>query len=114
MSTTAQTWQAVLTGMTAWRQDHPHATFHEIETALDAHLARLRAQMLQDAALATPLAAWPQAPLATRPTCPHCRRPLRSRGTRRRRLQAPGGQEVVLDRFYGTCRVCRVGFFPPR
>src|SRR3954453_9084939 len=114
MSTTEQTWQEVLTGMATWRQAHPRATLHDIEAALDERLARLRAQMLQDAALSSPTAAWPQAPASARPTCPHCHPPLIARGKRPRRLQAPGGPELVLDRYYGPCPTCGAGFFPPR
>ena len=37
--------QEVLTGMRAWRLQHPKATLREIEVALDAHFAGLRARM---------------------------------------------------------------------
>lgn len=43
--------QDVVTGMRAWRLQHPKATLREIERALDAHFAGLRARMLQDMAL---------------------------------------------------------------
>ena len=43
--------EEVITGMQEWRQQHPKATFREIETALDERLARVRARMLEDAAL---------------------------------------------------------------
>jgi hypothetical protein len=51
-----QQWQKlseeVLVGMKEWREQHPKATFAEIEAALDERLGRLRARMLQDTALA--------------------------------------------------------------
>jgi len=43
--------EEVISGMKEWRVQHPRATFQEIEAALDERLARLRARMLQDAAL---------------------------------------------------------------
>jgi len=47
--TSQGTWQElaldVLTGMREWRQQHPKATFREIEAALDERMSRLRAQM---------------------------------------------------------------------
>ena len=43
--------QEVLTGMRAWRLQHPKATLREIELALDAHFASLHARMLQDMAV---------------------------------------------------------------
>ncbi len=42
--------QAVLHTMKEWRQQHPKATFQDMETALDEQLARLRAQMLRSGA----------------------------------------------------------------
>lgn len=35
-------------GMTAWRQEHPKATWAEIEAAVDEQINQLRAQLLQD------------------------------------------------------------------
>ena len=61
-----QTWRAlsdeVLTGMKEWRLQHPRATLSEIEAALDERLARLRARMLEDAALASAAADWSTRP----------------------------------------------------
>ena len=45
--------EEVITGMKEWRLQHPRATLTEIEAALDERLARLRARMLEDAALAS-------------------------------------------------------------
>ena len=45
--------EEVMTGMKEWRLAHPKATFKEIETALDEKLAKVRARMLQDVALAS-------------------------------------------------------------
>jgi hypothetical protein len=106
--------EEVLTGMKEWRLQHPKATFAQMEAALDDRLARLRARMLQDAALATPAASLSDAPPASRPLCPTGGVPLVSRGRARRRLQTQGGQEIVLDRSYGVCSACGAGLFPPR
>ena len=48
----------VMIGMKDWRVAHPRATLREIETALDERLARMRARMLEDLALASPAADW--------------------------------------------------------
>src|SRR5512143_2782941 len=45
--------EEVMTGMKEWRLAHPRATFKEIEAALDERLAKVRARMLQDVALAS-------------------------------------------------------------
>ena len=106
--------QEVLTGMKEWRLQHPTATFSAIEAALDERLGRLRATMLEDAALASAAAHWSQEGEAPRPPCPACGAPLVSRGERTRHLQTQAGQEITLTRSYGTCGACGAALFPPR
>ena len=103
----------LVAGLRDWRTQHPRATLHAIETAVEARLARLRVALLQEAALARPAADW-TATAAPAPPCPHCQTPLTARGHRTRRLQAPGGQELALTRRYATCPACGTGLFPPR
>lgn len=102
----------VVTGMTEWRLQHPKATLREIEAALDERLGRLRARMLQDAALASEKADWVEGE-ETSPTCSECGTPLKPRGKEERHLQTHGGQELVLKRRYGMCPACGAEIFPP-
>ena len=102
----------VLNGMKEWRIQHPRATLSEMEAALDERLARQRAQMLEDMALASEMADLRVLPMAERPTCPECGKPLGSRGQAKRYLQTVGHQEMTLKRSYGVCPTCEVGFFP--
>jgi hypothetical protein len=104
--------EEVLSGMKEWRLQHPRATLSEMETALDERLARQRAQMLEDMALASDVADLSVVPMAERPTCPECGRALNSRGKEGRHLQTVGAEEIVLKRSYGVCPTCKVGFFP--
>jgi len=90
--------EEVITGMKEWRLQHPRATFREIEAALDERLDRLRARMLQDAALASVGADWSQSQDQERPLCSECGQPLVSGGKQKRQLQTQGRQEVVLER----------------
>jgi hypothetical protein len=112
-----QTWRAlseeVLTGMKEWRFQHPRATLSEIEAALDERLARLRARMLEDAALASAAADWDATRGDTPPVCPACGAALKARGGHPRQLQTHGGQSLTLQREYGVCPVCQTGLFPP-
>mgnify|MGYP001073402119 CR=1 FL=1 len=103
--------EEVLSGMKEWRIQHPRATWKEIEEALDQRLNRMRARMLEDMALASEAARLEEE--GARSCCPQCGEPLVSRGTRKRRLQTNGGEEVVLERSYGVCPKCGVGIFPP-
>ena len=102
--------EEVVTGMKEWRLQHPKATLREIETALDERLGRLRARMLQDAALASDQADWTE---AEAPRCPECGAGLRARVQAERHLQTHGGQEIKLVRRYGVCPACGAGIFPP-
>jgi len=105
--------EELFTGIKEWRLQHPQATLAEIEAAVDDRLARLRARMLQDAALASAATSFRDTPPASRPLCPTCGEPLVSRGRATRRLQTQGGQDLVLDRHYGVCPACGTGLFPP-
>jgi hypothetical protein len=113
-----QPWHAlsaeIVTGMHEWRLAHPKATLREMETEVDARLARLRARMLEDMALQSVAADWQTARAEERPPCPHCGRPLQPRGKQTRTLQTHGGRELVLERSYGVCPSCQDGCFPPR
>lgn len=105
--------EEILTGMKEWRLQHPRATFSEIEAAIDERLNRLRARMLQDAALASAAAGWKDTAAEEHPVCPQCGHALESRGQEKRHLQIHGGREVVLERSYGICPACGAGLFPP-
>jgi len=111
-------WEAlaeeVLMGMKEWRLAHPRATLREMEAALDERLARVRARMLQDMALASAAADLGQAGAQERAVCEQCGQPLEARGKETRQLRTHGDQALVLERSYGVCPQCGAGFFPPR
>jgi NADH pyrophosphatase NudC (nudix superfamily) len=102
----------VISGMKEWRQQHPKATFREIELALDERLAGLRARMLEDAALVSRAAEW-DANGEARPVCPKCGTPLKPRGKEGRELTTQYDQRIHLERGYGVCPKCQMGLFPP-
>jgi DNA repair exonuclease SbcCD ATPase subunit len=101
----------VITGMAEWRMQHPKATLREIETELDERLARLRAKMLEEAAMLSEAREWEEKVAA--PNCPDCGVELEGRTKGERSLQTQGGQTVRLERQYGICPQCGQGFFPP-
>ncbi len=105
--------EEVISGMKEWRIQHPRATFGEIEQALDERLAKMRARMLQDAALASAAADIVRAEAEERPVCPECGAQLAGRGTAVRELTTQHNQAVSLKRSYGVCPQCGAGFFPP-
>jgi YgiT-type zinc finger domain-containing protein len=102
----------VLSGMKEWRQAHPKAMLREIETTLDEKLAKVRARMLEDVALASKAADVVEA--GERVICPQCGHAMEARGQRERTVTTTGDQEVVLKRSYAVCPACGAGLFPPR
>ena len=106
--------EEAMTGMAEWRVQHPKATFQEIETALDERLGRLRARMLQDAALASQATDIREAPADERPCCASCGTPLTHHSLEKRDLLTHHGHTVTLNRSYAICPACGEAFFPPR
>src|SRR5512142_3002760 len=104
----------VSTGMPEGRSQHPRATFQEIERALDEKLARVRARMLQDLALASQAARVSEEEPSERPKCPKCGGPLEARGEQTRTLLTNYNQPIELTRSYAYCPACQAGLFPPR
>jgi len=103
----------VITGMAEWRVQHPKATLQEIEVALDERLGRLRARMLQDAALASQATDIRGSPTDERPRCPTCGMPATHRSLEKRDLLTHHGHTVTLERSYALCPSCGEAFFPP-
>src|ERR1700738_257753 len=83
-------------GMTQWRKEHPHATWAEIEAAVDEQINQLRAQLLQD--LMQIGESWRKKPQEERPRCATCGKPLWARGEQTRWIQTTGGEAVKLTR----------------
>jgi predicted RNA-binding Zn-ribbon protein involved in translation (DUF1610 family) len=105
--------EEVISGMKEWRLQHPKATLREIEQALDERLGKMRARLLQDAALASAAADIGAAQEEERPVCPHCGTVVEARGAQARELTTHHNQVVRLERSYGVCPTCGEGFFPP-
>jgi len=105
--------EEVISGIKEWRLQHPRATLREIEQALDERLGRMRARLLQDAAMASAAADIEAAREEERPRCWRCGAVLEGRGTQARRLTTHHDQGMILERSYGVCPVCGEGFFPP-
>ena len=101
----------VLSGMKEWRSQHPTATFAEIEEAIEEQVAKMRARMLEDVVQWRALEAGEEAPQMR---CNACGGELEHRGKHVRHLTTQGNQHIALERTYGYCPTCRVGFFPPR
>lgn len=103
----------VMAGMKEWRLAHPRATFKEIETALDERLAKVRARMLEDVALASTAADLKAAGAEEGVPCPKCGQPLEDQGQEKRTLTTHYNERIELTRSYGLCSGCGTRLFPP-
>ncbi len=101
----------VLTGFRAWREQHPTATLTEIEDELDRRWYRLRARVVEDAALRS--AAVEVGRTVTRPVCPVCGTAMQADGREVRRLTTTGDEGLTLNRAHARCPTCGRGLFPP-
>lgn len=105
--------EEVMTGMKEWRFAHAKATFKEIEAALDERLAKVRARMLQDVALASAAADLKGAEAGKRPPCPKCGHCLEHQEMASRTLTTNYDQTIELTRSYTLCPACGEMVFPP-
>ena len=105
--------EEVIAGMQQWRLQHPKATFKEIETTLDERLAKVRAQMLEDVALASAVTDVSAVRPEERPSCPVCGQSLEAHGQDTRHLTTNHNQTITLTRSYAVCPACGAGLFPP-
>ena len=96
-----------------WRERHPKATLREIEEAVDRLMAKARAQLIQDVALASGARKLGLEGEGNRPRCPQCGEGLQSRGEGVRVLCTSQDQTIELRRGRGVCPACGTGIFPP-
>lgn len=97
-----------------WRQAHRKASLSDIENTVDAELATMRAQMIEDLAMASELADLNELQPERRPHCPRCGKPLSANGKQKRQLVTEHEQAVNLTRSKGVCPQCGLSSFPPR
>ena len=102
--------EEVFAEVAQWRAAHAQARLAEIEQAVDEHINRLRARMIEQAAQASAAA---ESTAGQGLVCEHCRQPLQARGRAKRCWQTQGGQQVEVERTYVSCPQCGGGFFPP-
>src|SRR2546423_3791271 len=79
-------------GMTQWRKEHPHATWAEIEAAVDEQMSQVRAQLLQELVQMWESEDWRKISPGERPQCATCGEPLSARGGQTRYIQTTRGR----------------------
>jgi hypothetical protein len=104
--------QEVLLEMRTWREEHPTATMQQIEEEVDKRIARMRAGLVEGLAMSSAAAEVGSRASDQPACCPTCGGVLQARGKQVRKLTTTGEQTVRLERSYGYCPTCQVGFFP--
>ena len=105
--------QEVFLEMRTWRKEHPKATLQEIEEEVDRRIARMRAGLVEGVAMSSAAVEVGGRTADAPAACPTCGGVLHARGKQVRKLMTTGEQMVRLERSYGYCPSCQVGFFPP-
>ena len=105
--------QEVLLEMRSWREEHPKATLQQIEEEVDTRMARMRAGLVEGVAMSSAAVEVGSRAAEQPACCPTCGGVLHARGKQVRKLVTTGKQTVRLERSYGYCPTCEVGFFPP-
>lgn len=81
--------EEMMQGIVDWREQHPKATFWEIEEEIDGRLSELRAKMISDTAMPSAQAEWETG--ADGVVCPKCGEVLEKKGKQKRKLETQGG-----------------------
>jgi hypothetical protein len=103
----------VFSGMQDWRAQNPRATFAEIEDTVDEILADMRVKMMEDIALESKAKDLRALQEGEQIHCTICGGALQDKGKHIRELTTQHEKQIHLERSYGYCPTCLVGFFPP-
>jgi YgiT-type zinc finger domain-containing protein len=95
----------VRSAMAQWRGTHPHATFAEIEQAVEEQIVRIRVAMLEQVVA--------DGPKHEQVICHSCGTTMVRRSQAGRELTVQGDETVHLQRPYAVCPSCGTGLFPP-
>ena len=93
--------------MRQWQQANPNATLTDIEEAVEAELAQLRKQLVEE------MVQEKEGVSQAEPDCPQCGQKMVKNGRRRRKLKSKEGQTIQLERQQWRCLSCGTTLFPP-
>lgn len=97
----------IMEKMKVWRAGNRQATLTEIEEAVEAELAQLRKQLVEE------MIQEEAAELPDVPNCPGCGETMVKNGRRRRQLKGKEGKGIELERQQWRCLTCGETLFPP-
>jgi hypothetical protein len=91
----------------AWHQEHPEATFDEMEEKLGQQRRGILGDFLELGMRQGDLGATPEGP-----SCERCRKPMVFKGYAEKTIQGLEA-EAKIPRAYYVCPTCKEGLFPP-
>lgn len=96
----------MLNRLNQWEAANKDADLTQMEETIDAELAGIRQQLLEQ------LAREGETPEA-RAVCPNCDQPMMKNGKKKRTLRTKNGDKVTIEREQMRCHECGMTLFPP-
>jgi len=106
--------ERLLRETTGWREEHPKATFRQIESEVEERLGAIRQGLIEELAQTSVSSDLAKQAESKRPRCGECEGSLEVRGQQDREVMILRGGRVQLQRSYAVCGACGAGVFPPR
>ena len=91
-----------------WQKENPRPTLTEIEETIDAELAKLRQQLLEDVAQSS------RQEEKESYLCPKCGTQMVRNGQKSRQLRTKADEKITITRTQMRCLECGMTLFPPR
>jgi YgiT-type zinc finger domain-containing protein len=96
----------MLNRLNKWEAENEDATLTQMEEAIDAELAGIRQQWLEQMAREGENR-------EARALCPNCDQPMMKNGRKKRPLCTKNGDKVTIEREQMRCHHCGMTVFPP-
>ena len=96
----------MLNRLNQWEAANKDANLTQMEEAIDAELAGIRQQLLEQMARE-------EKELEARADCPNCDQPMMKNGKKPRTLRTKNGDKVTIEREQMRCHACGMTLFPP-
>lgn len=96
----------MLNRLNQWEAENKDADLTQMEEAIDAELAGIRRQLLEQMAREGE-------PREARTLCPNCNMPMMKNGKKKRTLRTKNGDKVTIEREQMRCHACGMTLFPP-
>lgn len=98
--------EEMLNRLKKWEAENEDANLTQMEEAIDAELAGIRKQLLEQMAKESEKK-------ETRARCPNCEQTMMKNGKKTRELRTKNGEKITIEREQMRCHQCGMTLFPP-